>query len=518
MPDTTCTPDRVRTEFLQLTDTSAEPWQTPALQPATGRPEKPSAATANNGAGAIQLLKLLQPCPLFIDPHGGTYIKLEDELYPLESKNQRLVETASDMFYQATGKKKTMSKDSLSAAVAILSRRARLEGEVVEMANRAVRRGDALYYELDPKRVVKISAGNWQLEATRPGMFNPWPHKRPHPEPLNPGDATRLFEFVNVPAADRPLVLATLAACMVPAIARPALVITGPQGSGKSTAARFFKMLLDPGTPALTLVPRKPDDLDLLLTRTAFLALDNLSALPPEVADTLSGVITGAVPQRRKLHTDSQLITLHADISLCFTSISNLSERPDFMERTLRVQLERIADDTRLTDDELDTAFTLARPGILGGLLSMLARGLALLPNYRPARLPRMSEFARLGAAIAEANAADAGEQYLAELVKNQRSQQLELADGNLLYGAIQEACANGNYPEGTFKEVVGTLRRIAEPGPKDPFPTSRGFRNALERLRVPLRTAGIEYKIDNQRTATHKAYVRFFKRESQAE
>ena len=83
------------------------------------------------------------------------------------------------------------------------------------------------------------------------------------------------------------------------------------------------------GTPALTMIPRKPEDLDLLLARHAFLALDNLSSLPPDVSDTLSGVITGAAPQRRKLHSDAELLTLHADLALCFTSINSLSDRPD---------------------------------------------------------------------------------------------------------------------------------------------------------------------------------------------
>lgn len=512
----------LRAEFLHLVETAAQPWEPvtaaglliepPEMdedadesRPARRRRQKEEGETR----GGPRLLALLDSAPLFIDPHGGTHIDLDGELYPLDAKNPLLFEKLSALFFRATGQ--MMGRDSLGNAVAVLSHDARERGNPAIMANRAAFSDGALYYDLGDRRAARIAGGAWKIVAAPVGHFRAWSHKRPHPDPAAPGDAAQLFRFVHVAASDRALVLATLAACLVPGIARPALVITGPQGSGKSTAARLFKLTIDPGTPALTMIPRKPEDLDLLLSRHSFLALDNLSSLPPDIADTLSGVITGAAPQRRKLHTDSELMTLHADLALCFTSINSLSDRPDFLERTLRIELERIEDISRQADDELDAAFLVALPEILGGLLSLLAKGLELLPNYRPPRLPRMASFARLSAAIAEAMEEGAGARYLAEFFKNQGAQHMELAEGNLFFGAILEACAAGDHPAGTFKAVVSTLRELADPGPKDPFPTARSFGKALERLRVPLTTAGIGFEIDRHRTAAGKASVRFF-------
>jgi hypothetical protein len=519
MPDTLPpAADPLRPAFLRLVETTAQPWNVAAVplvidsdpeEDEDTHPARRRQKEEGEGRGGPRLLALLNEAPLYLDPHGGTYIEIEGDLYPLDAKNPLLFEKLSSLYFRATGQ--MMGRDSLANAVAVLSHDARERGNPAIMANRAAFLDGALFYDLGNHRAARIAGGSWQIVAAPVGLFRDWQHKRPHPYPQAPGNAGRLFEFVNVSQADRPLVLATLAACMVPNMARPALVITGSQGSGKSTAASLFKMMIDPGTPALTMIPRKPEDLDLLLSRHSFLALDNVSSIAPDVADTISGVITGAAPQRRKLHSDAELLTLHADLTFCFTSINSLSDRPDFLERTLRIQLERISDLDRLADDEINNAIDAALPEMLGGLLSILAKGLELLPSFRPPRLPRMAAFARLAAAIAEKQEEGAGGRYLAEFFRNQGAQHMELAEGNPFFAAILEICANGNHPEGPFKVIVSRLKEIAQPDPKDRFPTARSFRKAVERLRVPLETAGIGFEIDSGRTSSYKASIRFF-------
>jgi hypothetical protein len=257
-------------------------------------------------------------------------------------------------------------------------------------------------------------------------------------------------------------------------------------------------------------MPRKPEDLDLLLSRSACLALDNLSHIGADLADVLCGVLTGATPQRRKLHSDSDVVTLRADVQLIVTGITALSGRPDLLERSLRLELERIEDAQRRADDELEAAFETARPAILGGLFTMLARGMIRLRDYRPPQLPRMAAFARLAGAIAEAAEPGAGAHYLRDFARNQGRQHLELAETNLLFGALVELAERKDYPSGSFGEVAERLRIVADPGPQDRFPTARGLRNALERLRVPLVTAGIRFEFTG-RTAHAKAGVRFY-------
>lgn len=378
------------------------------------------------------------------------------------------------------------------------------------MAHRAAWWSDgALLVDLGDGRAVRIHDGAWRQIDAPIGAFRAGGGKRPQPDPDPAGDAAQLFHLLAVPAEQQLFFLATLAASLVPGLARPLLALIGPQGAGKSAAARRVKALIDPSDAPLALMPRRPEDLDLLLSRSACLVLDNLSAVPADVADVLCGVLTGAAPQRRKLHSDNEVITLRSDVLLVATGINALSGRPDLLERSIRVELARIEDHDRRPDDELDAEFARLRPGILGGLYTLLAGGLALLPRYRPPQLPRMAEFARLAAAIAEAHQHGAGARYLRDFARNQGRQHLELAETNLLFGAIVELAQRGDYPSGSFGEVAARLRDVAQPGPADRFPTARGLRAALERLRVPLTVAGIRYDYGG-RGAGAKATVTF--------
>src|SRR5213595_3307947 len=53
-----------------------------------------------------------------------------------------------------------------------------------------------------------------------------------------------------------------------------------------------------------------------------------------------------------------------------------------------------MADSERRTEAELEAAFAAARPGILGGLLTVISEALRVLPTVTLDRPPRMADFA----------------------------------------------------------------------------------------------------------------------------
>jgi hypothetical protein len=209
------------------------------------------------------------------------------------------------------------------------------------------------------------------------------------------------------------------------------------------------------------------------------------------------------------------LLEISIDCQLIFTGISSLSNRPDLTERLLKIRLERIPDHDRRTDNELNAEFAEALPEILGGLFDALAAGLALLPTYRPPRLPRLAEFCRLAAACAEAAEPGGGAQWLTAFSRNQGSQYEEMAESDSFFAAVVEICRRGEPLEGTFKEVSARIREVANPGPKDRFPGPHTLRKTLARLEIALESAGIVYEISKpgERTASAKGHVSIFTR-----
>ncbi|WP_282753947.1 CHC2 zinc finger domain-containing protein [Desulfuromonas thiophila] len=517
----------IKAEFLHLAATHCEPWQAPAgMLPVViplgdddeGGDDDTSPERSRSNRGAPRLLAMLAGQPLLCDSTGGTYVQIDGDVLPLDPKNPRLGEVLAARYYAATGQ--TIGREALTAVCQILSHQARQTGELAPMANRCTAVGDALVFDLGNRRAVRITPGAWQVTEPAPGTFRDWQHKRPHPEPARGGNLRRLLDFVRVAPEDAELFLFSLVASLAPGLSRPALNVEGPQGSGKSSAARKMKRLLDPGTPEISMIPRKTEDLDLILSRHSVAVLDNVSFVTPELADYFCGLITGAGLLRRVLHTTSELLEIDVDVLLIFTGISALSNRPDLTERMLKIRLERIADDERRTDRELDAEFAEALPEILGGLFDALAGGLALLPDYRPPRLPRLAEFCRLAAACAEAAEPGGGGRYLAAFFKNQGNQYQELAESDGFFAATLEALRTKNPLEGSFKEICDHLKEIANPGPKEKFPTAHSLRRTLERLAVAFESAGVGFVLSKpgERTATAKGHVSIFTRATAAE
>ncbi len=515
----------IRAEFLRLAATACESWQAPAeTLPVVIPPDADDAEDDNppergrSNRGAPRLLAMLEGHPLLCDSTGGTYIQTDGDVLPLDAKNPRLAEVLAARYYAACGQ--TIGREALTAACQILSHQARQTGDLAPMTNRCAAVGEALLCDLGNRRAVRITPGAWAVVEPAPGTFRDWQHKRPQPEPAKNGNLRRLLDFVRVDPADAELLLFSLVASLAPGLSRPALNIEGPQGSGKSSAARKIKRLLDPGTPEIAMIPRKVEDLDLILSRHFVCVLDNVSFVAPELADFFCGLITGAGLLRRVLHTTSELLEINIDSLLVFTGISSLSNRPDLTERLLKIRLGRIADDERRTDSELDAQFAEALPEILGGLFDALAAGLARLPDYRPPRLPRLAEFCRLAAACAEAAEPGGGGRYLAAFFKNQGNQYQELAESDGFFAAVLEALRARNPLEGSFKEVCDHLRELANPGPKEKFPTAHTLRRTLERLAVAFESAGVAFEMSKpgERTASAKGHLSIFTRACSAD
>lgn len=472
--------------------------------------------------GAEILIPFLDELPLYLDESGASLMLFDGRLCNLDSKNKELAEDLGLFYREKTGK--ALTKDAASTSISFFSAKARRDGTHIEIFNRSGEKDGLLFIDLGNNRTVEISSGTWRI-VTSPLFMKLYNHQQPQPDPLPGGDAWQLFNFIRVPEELRLLCLATIVTCFIARINHPAISIRGPQGSGKSFAQSIIKQIVDPSNMTLSMMPRKVEELPLLLSRNHMTALDNQSSFSGEVADLLCAAITGGVLEKRVLHTDSEMMSLKVPGVITYSAITSVSDRPDLNERTVRIVLERIPPQERRTEKAIWRDFNKSLPSILGGIFDLIAKAMTIHPEVedRLLELPRMADFACWAFSICEAMPGGRGSEFLLDYTGNASMATADLLEHNSFFSAIIQAMEREEPLEGTFAEILSELKNILDPdGEKNghkslekdsSFPKGpQGFRGRLDRLKIPLEDLGVTYTIEQNITNRGKTLCRFFK------
>ena len=93
----------------------------------------------------------------------------------------------------------------------------------------------------------------------------------------------------------------------------PVIVLSGEQGSAKSTLSAIVRALLDPSTAPLRALPREDRDLFIAARNGHLLDLRrDRPVLPSWISDTLCRLATGGSFAVRQLYTDQDEVLLDA--------------------------------------------------------------------------------------------------------------------------------------------------------------------------------------------------------------
>src|SRR4030081_2958273 len=199
---------------------------------------------------------------------------------------------------------------------------------------------------------------------------------KPIPIPVCGGSVETLRSFLNVQSdADFVLVVAWALACLRNRGPYPVLVLSGEQGSAKSTFSGILRALLDPNTAPLRALPRENRDLFIAPSNGHVLAFDNVSGLSQWISDTLCRLATGGGFAVRQLYTDQDEMLFDAAPPLILNRVEDIVTPPDLAHRALFLTLNPIPEERRRLEQELRTVFEKARPRILGALLDVVAHG-----------------------------------------------------------------------------------------------------------------------------------------------
>ena len=417
------------------------------------------------GRGPTQadiLIDLAQTAELFHAPDGTGFADLDinghRETWPIRGKGFRRWLARRYLRGDAAARR---VREALQSALNVIEAKAHFDAPERIVHIRVGGLDDRLYLDLGDEtwRAVEIDATGWRVIDNPPVRFRRAAGMQPLPMPVPGGSIEALRSFLNVQSdTDFVLVVAWALACLRNRGPYPVIVLSGEQGSAKSTFSAILRALLDPNTAPLRALPREDRDLFIAASNGHVLAFDNVSGLPAWISDTLCRLATGGGFAVRQLYTDQDEVLFDAARPVILNGIEDIVTRPDLADRAVFLTLEPIPEERRRPEAELWAAFEAERPRILGVLLDAVVEGLKRLPETRLAKLPRMADFA-LWATACETALWPAGTFWSAYC--GNRDEAVEgVIDADPIAAAVRAVMATRTVWTGTASDLLGALGR----------------------------------------------------------
>lgn len=278
-----------------------------------------------------------------------------------------------------------------------------LESEPVELLLRVGQHQGSHYLDLGDAtgQAVCIRPGlGWEVVDRSPLLFRRNEATGVLPAPVSGGSLDDLWRFVNVPLADRPVVLAVLVAMLIPDIPHPIVFLLGEAGTGKTNATKTLASLVDPSTAQVRKPPRDDESWITQASASWCIPIDNVTRLSPWLSDSLCRASTGDGDIRRRLYTDAGVKVFSHRRCIILTGIDIAGIREDLADRACTIHLQRITDRAREDENRLQVDWQKAQPGIIGALLDLAVKVLALRGDIAVSPKPRMLDFARVLASV----------------------------------------------------------------------------------------------------------------------
>lgn len=449
------------------------------------------------------LISLAANAGLFHAADGTGYVDLEinghRETWPIRSKGFKRWLTRR--FYEAT--EGAPSSEALQSALNVIEARAHFDAPQMDVHIRVAGYDGRLYLDLvdDTWRAMEIDEAGWRIVEEPPVRFRRAAGMKPLPVPVTGGSIQTLRSFLNVSGDDDfVLVVAWALAVLRDSGPYPVIVLSGEQGSAKSTFSAILRSLLDPNSAPLRALPREDRDLFIAASNGHVLTFDNVSGLPGWISDTLCRLATGGGFAVRQLYTDQDEVLFDATRPVVLNGIEDIVTRPDLADRAIFLNLEPIPEYRRRPEKELWAAFDEVRPQVLGALLDAVSAGLRRLPETKLKKLPRMADFA-LWATACETAIWNEGT-FRRAYAGNRDEAVDSVIEADPVGSAIRSLMDSRTEWTGTASDLLGALskevgERIAK---SKTWPaTARALSGRLRRAATFLRKIGIDIEFNKE-------------------
>jgi len=345
-------------------------------------------------------------------------------------------------------------------------------------------------------RAIVASAEGWSVVDRSPITFRRSKAMLPLDEPVTGGNTMELFELLNIDPSNRDLFAAWMTSALFDTIPHPAPVLTGTQGTTKSSTARAMTKLIDPCLAATQKPPKSDDEWAQTCAARWMVAVDNVSNVSEWWSDAVCRTITGDGWLRRSLYTDDDVVATSWRRCVILNGITlGATLRPDLAERLVLFELQRPTQ--WLTEREVDARLDDMRPRVLGALLDLAVSVIKAQPTTETVRDLRMADFATFLAAHDTVTGADALKSYRRQLDTIFD----EALESDAVAVAVVEFMEHRDEWSGNARQLLAEL--IAPINNPPEWPTNaRQLSNAMSRSAAMLHKVGITWQLGRKTKA----------------
>lgn len=395
----------------------------------------------------------LEECYVAIKKEGNPVVYRVDE----RSYKSFLVKR----FFKKT--KKAPSKDTINQAIAVLQALALYEGGEINVSKRCTESDNCIYYDLGDKdwTFINITPKGWKLDTSGQILFIRRKNMKPQVMPEAYEDISIINKHYRFKTeADRILHIVSIVTKFMK-IANPIVVYHGEKGAAKTTSMRMDRSIVDPAVRDVISMPKSTTDLSLVLHNNYLPCIDNIDSISAEKSDVLCTASTGGGFSRRKLFTDDEENIYDFKVSVILNGINVVTVRPDLLDRSILLGLERIPEDERKEERKVWEEFEEDKSKMLGSIFHTISKAQSIYPTIELDKVGRMADFTRWGYAIAEA-CGIGGEKFLNAYLENQRKANDEAVNCNPIAVAIVRLMETNQSFNGTPSKLLEVLNSIA--------------------------------------------------------
>lgn len=400
----------------------------------------------------------------FHDELNEKYVAIEGDGNPVVHKisSQDYKSFLVKRFFKET--KKAPSKDSINQAIGVLEALAQYDGAKINVSKRCTEKDNAIYYDLGDKdwTFIKITKDGWEFDKSGQILFTRRKTMKEQVMQEKYEDISIINKHYRFKTEEDKILHTVSTVTKFLNIGNPIVVYHGEKGASKTTTMRMDRSIVDPSARDVISMPKSTTDLSLVLHNNYLPCFDNIDTISAEKSDILCTAATGGGFSRRKLYTDDEETIYEYKVPVILNGINVVATRPDLLDRSLLLGLERIAEDERKEESQVWDEFNRDKPKMLGAIFNTISKAMRIYPDVKLNKLGRMADFTRWGYAIAE-GCGIGGEKFLKAYLDNQSKANDEAVNSNPIAVAIIRLMETTQCFEGTPSKFLDTLTVIAE-------------------------------------------------------